>query len=180
MGKKKAKPVGQEKDHYVFHVLGGPTYSEEDRPRHWHKKSRLGLRNPRDMKQLPLDQFPLIEDFQVILEEVRTTQEQKSSLGYHVCLSSPSRGYIATFPWWDHVEKEMRRDTFSIPLGDLKKPFDDQDQGWRIVIAEHEGYVYVLQGIGREWYDRWFKVSTPLYVSKWHQAIQLCRRMGGE
>jgi hypothetical protein len=167
-------------DKYVFHVLGGPTYSEEDRPQHWHNKVRLVPGNPPAMKKLPLQQFPLIENFQVILEEMRKTQEQKSLLGYHVCFSSPSRGYIANFPWWDHVEKEMRRDDFSIPLGDFKKPFLDLEQGWEIVIAEHEGYVYVLQGIGRQWYDTWFKVSTPLYLSTWHKAIQMCRRMGGE
>ena len=77
-----------------------------------------------DMKLLPLHQFPLIEDFQVILEEMRDTKE-RDFFGYHVRFHSSSRGYIASFPWWDCAEKDMRRDDFSTPLGDFMTPFSD-------------------------------------------------------
>lgn len=171
--------MGQEKDNHIFHILGGPTYSEKTRPQFWHNKTRLVLANPLAIKQLPLDQFPLIENFQVLLEKMTNSQEQ-SIFGYHVTFYSPYRGYIARFPWWDNAEKDLRREDFSIPLGSFKKPFVDLEQGWKIVIAEHEGYIYVLQGIGRQWYDAWFKVSRHLYASKWQEAIQLCRRMGNK
>lgn len=111
--------MGQEEDKYVFHILGGPTYGEKTRPQFWHNETRLVLANPLAIKQLPLNQFPLIENFQVLLEKMTNSQGQ-SFFGYHVTFYSPSRGYIARFPWWDNAEKDLRRDDFSIPLGSLK------------------------------------------------------------
>ena len=108
----------------------------------------------------------------------------RNSFGYQVYLYSPSRGYIASFPCWNHVEKDMRRGDFSIPLGDLMAPFSDVEQGWEIVIAEYEKYVYVLQGQFNQsttkGYDIWFKVYRHLYLSKWKAAIQACCRMEDE
>src|SRR5215467_194776 len=99
------------KDKYIFHVLGGSTYNEKERPQFWHNEIPLlcddyHRGNPPDMTQLPLHQFPLIEDFQVILEDMRDSQGQ-SFFGYHVHFYSPSRGYIASFPWWDNAEKDL-------------------------------------------------------------------------
>jgi len=75
---RKQKKMAKGKDSYVFHVLGGPTYSEEERPQRWHNELPLlcddyRRGNPPDMQQLPLHQFPLIEDFQVILELITPT-----------------------------------------------------------------------------------------------------------
>lgn len=71
----------------------------------------------------------------------------------------------------------------SIPLGDFITPFSDLDQGWEIVIAEYEGYVYVLEGLFDysriKGYDTWFKVPKNLYLSKWQEAIRACRRSPG-
>jgi hypothetical protein len=181
--------MGKSKYEFVFHVLGGLTYSEKERPRFWQNEVPLlcddyNGGNAPDMKQLPLHEFLLIEDFQVILEEVRPAKKKRSTLGYHIRFFSPSRGYIANFPWWDDVEKGMLRDDFSIPLGDFMTPFSDLEQGWEIVIAEHDGYVYVLQGQFDQspikGYTIWFKVPKSLYLSKWQETIQACRRMEDE
>src|SRR5690348_13360364 len=111
------------KGKYVFHVLGGSTYSEKERPQFWRNEMPLLYDGSTGMKQLPLDQFPLIEDFQVILEDMRDTQEEQSCFGYHVLFYSPCHGYVASFPWWDFAEKDLCREDFSIPLGDLMTPF---------------------------------------------------------
>ena len=119
----------------------------------------------------------------MILEELKDAQG-RSSFGYQVYFYSPSRGYVASFPYWDHIDKDMRGDDFSIPLGDLMTPFSDLEQGWEIMIAEHEKYVYVLQGrfdqSPIQGYNIWLKVYKHLYLSKWKQAISACRRMGDE
>ncbi len=182
---KKVKNMGKRKGTYIFHVLGGPTYGEKERPRFWHNTTPLlyndfGIGASPDRKRLLSQPFPLVEDFQVILEESKDTQG-RSSFGYQVYFYSPSRGYIASFPYWDHVDKDMCGDNFSIPLGDVATPFSDLEQGWEIVIATHERYVYVLQGQFDQsfiqGYDIWFKVYKHLYLSKWKEAIRVCRSM---
>lgn len=179
--------MGKKKDRHVFHVLGGPTYTQQQRPHFWDNETPLlykgyHMGNPPDMRHLPLHLFPLIEDFQVILEEMRDDGGRALS-GYHIHFMSPSHGYIASFPWWDHAEHELQREDFSIPLGDFAVPFSDVEQGWEIVIAEHDRHVYVLEGQFDQstinGYHIWFKVPKSLYLSEWQKTIQACRHMRG-
>lgn len=161
-------------------VMGGDTIKAARRPHWWKNESPLVIpgqdrANSPDMLKLPLDTFPLIEDFAIRLE----TFGGKSSFGYHLHFFSPSRGYVASFPWWDHVEKALIQPEFKPPLASLDQPYSDLDQGWMIVIAADKQYVYVLQskfdqGVG---FDQWFRVERARYVEAWQAAIDLCRRV---
>lgn len=158
----------------MFKVLNGPTYSENDRPPFWKNNQPLmGISNM-TLGLAPLDQFPLIEDFEVRLE----AYEDSPDFGYHLRFFSPSRGYVASFPWWDFVERKLIRDDFKIYMGDLQKPVSDVEQGWEIVIAAHGDYVYVLEGdfdAPADGYYSWFKVEKDRYVAEWQKAIDACR-----
>jgi hypothetical protein len=173
---------GQES--FEFVVLNGPTYTQNDRPPSWRNESSLIISrdDPPDLENAPLADFPLIEDFEVRLEEFR--ESGKSWFGYHLFLFSRLRGYIAGFPWWDHAERDLARDDFRIPLGDFEHPYSDIEQGWEIVIATKDDIVYVLEGDFDtpvdEGYHTWFKVDKGVYLSEWEKAIALCRAFSNE
>jgi len=166
-----------------FQVLGGPAYSKDDRPPFWKNERPLRIdgmvrHNPPPMERLPIAFFPLIRDFEVRLEDIKVQGE--STLGYTVHFFSPARGYIADFYLGDHAERDLIRDDFKIPLGDLQKPFFDSDQGWEITIASNDDYVYILEGDADapadKGYFAWFKVSRETYLAEWQKAIELCRK----
>ena len=177
------KDVSFNPSDYVFEVLGGPAYSPSQRPPSWRNEIPLPINgmdrgNPPAMENLPFADFPLIEDFEVRLEDMKT--QGRSVFGYQVRFFSRTRGYIADFPWWDHPERNLIRDDFQIPMGDLQKPFYDDDQGWEIIIFADADLVYVLQGHhdypAGEGYYAWFKVIQGTYLAKWQDAIALCRK----
>jgi hypothetical protein len=154
----------------MFQVLNGPTYTHENRPPFWQNEKAL-LANEYELEHAPLADFPLIEDFEVQLESYTKAPD----FGYHIHFFSPSRGYMASFPWWDGAERALIRDDFTIPLG---HPFSDVEQGWEIVIAAKDDFVYVLEGDFDDRaadYHTWFKVRQDLYLAQWQNAIQACR-----
>src|SRR6476620_11062354 len=86
------------------------------------------------------DEFPLINDFTI---ELRESEE----FGQHVYFVSPTRGELASFPYWDNVERDMRHFVAEdVPLGSIEEPVDDADEDWQIVIFAHRGYVHVMEG----------------------------------
>ena len=111
--------------------------------------------------------FPLINDFAI---ELRESEE----FGQHIYYVSPTRGELASFPYWDNVERDMRHFvTEDVPLGSIDEPVDDADEDWQIVIFEHGGHVHVMEG--REphatSFDVWFRVPTARYIEEWARVI---------
>jgi hypothetical protein len=162
----------------MFKVLNGPTYSEDDRPPLWHNEKALMVIRIDDCDNINVEQtlradFQLIEDFEVWLEFISDAPD----FGYHPQFYSASRGYIAGFPWWDHMEYKLTQDDFVIPLGNFRLAFHDIEQGWDIHIAAKDEFVYVIEGTwdGSDAYHRWFKVRQDLYLAEWEKAIQACK-----
>src|SRR5947209_10882016 len=92
------------------------------------------------LSALDLDSFPIVPDFAIELRESEET-------GQHIYYVSPSRGELAGFPYWDNAERDMRHFVAEdVPLGSIAEPVDDADADWQIVIFEHRGFVYVLEG----------------------------------
>jgi hypothetical protein len=169
-----------------FEVLGGRIYSHSQRPPFWRNERRLHvpgttLGTPPLMLQLPLLDFPLIDNFEVWLESMSVAGE--ALFGFHVHFYSASRGYVATFPWWDHVERDLIRDDYQFPVADSRNTFYDLEQGWEILIFASNDFVYVLQGDFEttvdEGYYAWFKVNKDLYLAEWQKAITLCKKTFG-
>ena len=135
--------------------------------------------------QFPVERFPLIEDFEVILwTGLSNWDKDESQLVYEVSFFSPSRGFLAALRSWDYTPKELSQDSFEIPIGDFQMPYYDFDQGWAILIAEHDAFIYILQGSFEEVFDKkgyytWFKVEKERYYSQWKRAIVLCRDFCG-
>jgi hypothetical protein len=179
------KKLHHEPDHTAFEyeVLGGPTYSHSNHPPSWRNETSLYIggniedRRP-DMENMPTAKFPLIEDFEVQL--VNTRLSGKSVFGYHITFFCSSLGYIAGFPWWDHVEQAIKDHSFQIPLGDFQQPLMDCEQAWEIQIAAKDDFVYILQrdfdAPIEDGYHTWFKVNQDIYLAEWEKAIERCRR----
>lgn len=122
---------------------------------------------PHALSAIELGAFPLIPDFAI---EMRESED----LGQHVYYVSPSRGELASFPYWDNAERDMRHfTTEDVPLGSIEEPVDDADEDWQIIIFEHQGHVYVMEG--REphatSFDVWFRVPTARYIDEWARVI---------
>jgi hypothetical protein len=110
-----------------------------------------------------LDSFPTITDFAVVLRE-------SDEGGQHAVFEDASGVELATFPGWDHVDRDLRHFiTDDIPLGTHEEPYDDADEGWRIQIFEHGGFVYVLQGDDPAAHDfgDFFRVPLDQYMQAW-------------
>ncbi|HEU4520862.1 MAG TPA: hypothetical protein VFT12_02600 [Thermoanaerobaculia bacterium] len=114
-----------------------------------------------------LDSFPTIGDFDVILRDW-------DEGGKHVEFVSGSKGVLATFPAWDHVDRDLRHFIASdVPMGNIDEPYDDADEGWRLMLFEHRGFVYVLQGNSPRTSDFkvFFRVPRGRYIAAWAALI---------
>ncbi len=112
---------------------------------------------------LDLDWVALIPDFAVELREM-------DDAGYLVHFVSPSRGELAWFPGWEHADRDLRHFTpADVPIGTLDEPFEDRDDGWRIVIFERAGFVYVFEGDSPKaaHLPRRFRVPLDRYLAAW-------------
>lgn len=191
-----------EKKRFLFKVLDGPTYTEENRPPFWKNATALYYQhfhitrgqlphiftslpedtialNQLDTTQLPFEQFPLIEDFEVILEKILIEGEdevEKNTGEYHPFFFSPLHGYLAYLLMGDYECPQLCKDDFIIPIGDFTFPYFDFDWGWAILIAADDSYVYILTG-GEKDYSTWFKVEKKLYYEQWDKAIRRCRQL---
>lgn len=106
-----------------------------------------------------LESFPVIRDFSVSMRDVPDT-------GKHIEFVSESRGPLAWFPAWDHADRDLRHFVpGDVPLGTIDEPFEDADDEWRLMLFEHGGFVYVLEGDSPRAADfpRWFRVPRGRY-----------------
>jgi hypothetical protein len=164
----------------TFEVLNGPTYSARNRPPFWRNENPLvgcSLLIHPDFPQAPLAEFPLIKDFEVHL--VNTKSSGCSQGGFQIFFFSPTCGYLAWIDW-DHAERALMRKDFVIPNGTFRQPWSECDQGWEIMIAADDDFVYILEGAFDEAdppysYHIWFKVDKNIYISAWHKAIAACK-----
>ncbi|HKB79827.1 MAG TPA: hypothetical protein VKH35_08935 [Thermoanaerobaculia bacterium] len=116
---------------------------------------------------LDLSEFPTIGDFAIELSD-------SEEFGQHVQFVSPSHGELAGFPYWDNVDRDMRHFVAEdVPLGSIGEPVDDADVDWQIVIFEHAGFVYVLEGSAPHAteFDVWFRVPRDRYIAEWARVI---------
>ena len=129
----------------------------------------------------PLHLFPLIEDFEFLLERVINKYEDGEETDSDVSLwmFSPSRGYLAHF--LEHSLRDVRHSNFRLPHGSFENPYYNLDQGWHIMLFEDDTYVYILTG---NWerrnmgsFETWFKVEKHLYYRQWERVVERCRNI---
>lgn len=165
-------------------ILNGPTYSMDNRPPFWRNEKPLVIKRmaggyKADFQHAPLENFPIIEDFEIRLENTKVSG--KSLSGYHLYFFSPLRGFLVGFAGFPskHFERELIRDEFRIPLGDIQQPYYDFEQGWEMTIAEKDAYIYIAHGDFDapvdDGYHTWFKVDKSRYIAEWQKAIQACK-----
>lgn len=79
---------------------------------------------------------------------------------------SASRGRLAHFPAWEHVDRDLRhfiRD--DVPSGTRAEPYLDRDDDWQIAIFEEDEWVYVEENGSA------FRVSAEDYFRSWMGLI---------
>ncbi len=168
-----------------FQVLDGPTYTEENRPPFWENAIPMDNEHFHNIKNmfldpqsLPLHLFPLVEDFEFLLERVINKYEdgKETSSNVYIHLFSPSHGYLAHF--LDDTVKAMHRSNFLLPHGNFDAPYYNLDQGWHIMLFEDGRHIYILTG---NWernpngFETWFRVEKVLYDRQWERTIERCR-----
>jgi hypothetical protein len=111
--------------------------------------------------------FPIVEDFNVTLAD-------SEEGGKHIEFASAARGRLAGFPVWDHADRDLRHFILTdIPLGTRVEPYQDRDDGWRIVIFEEADWVYVAEGADADAteFASTFRVSGERYLKAWSALI---------
>ena len=125
----------------------------------------LTLTDERELRDLSLDVFPVVEDFTVVVtEDDRRTIEFRSA----------AHGRLAGFPAWEYADRDLRHFTPSdVPLGTIDEPFDDRDEEWRLILFGHGGWIYVLEAndANATEFPRWFRVAAGRYVQAWAALI---------
>lgn len=115
-------------------------------------------------RELELDAFPVMDDFSVDLTEERM-----------IVFNSTENGLLAGFPAWEDADRDLRHYVAEdIPLGPIEAPYEDRDEGWRIVVFEHAGSVYVLEGDdpNATEFEVFFRVPLDLYYRSWMELIE--------
>jgi len=113
--------------------------------------------------EIDLDTVPVVPDFAVELREMEDA-------GKIVHFVSAAKGELAWFPGWEHAERDLLHFSASdVPLGSIDEPFDDRDEGWRIVIFEEGGYVYIFEDDrpNGERFPRRYRVPRDRYFVAW-------------
>jgi len=105
---------------------------------------------------------------------VSTRSFQAFVVGKIVHFVSAAKGELAWFPGWEHAERDLLHFTASeVPLGSIDDPFDDRDEGWRIVIFEDGGYVYIFEDDRPNGtrFPRRYRVPRDRYFFAWAAVI---------
>lgn len=106
-----------------------------------------------------LSDFSPVDDFSVLLID---SEDSGKQLEY----TSVSRGRLAHFPAWEHVDRDLRHFIpADVPLGKRDEPYEDRDEDWHIVIFEEDGWVYVAEN------DVKFRVRRERYNREWAAII---------
>jgi hypothetical protein len=116
---------------------------------------------------IDLATVPLIPDFAV---ELRGMEDA----GKLVHFVSASKGELAWFPAWEHADRDLIHfSAADVPLGTLDEPFDDRDEGWRIVIFEEGGSIYIFEDDrpNGERFPRRYRVLRDRYLMAWAAVI---------
>jgi GrpB-like predicted nucleotidyltransferase (UPF0157 family) len=141
------------------------------------------------LRTLDFSKFPLIVDF-----EVKTKDTE--FFGPHVYYYSAEHGRLASFPDWDSVEQDLQKERFldiakeqrmdaayimdRFPLGTIDRPYNELEQGWRLVSWEDGEFVYVLETNDEHSnvFPIWFKVSKDRYMDEWKKLVDAYRNIG--
>ncbi|MDZ7962880.1 MAG: hypothetical protein RMY34_34285 [Aulosira sp. DedQUE10] len=136
--------------------------------------------NPFEVEGFELDYFPLVEDFEIRLEEI--ADKTGNSTFYQVWFFSQTLGYLARFWGLSRANYLAKNevDDFSIPLGSLDTPYQNCAQGWELIIGEQNDFVYLMEGNFNNYYERWFKVSKTKYSEQWQLAIKVWKKLLSE
>jgi hypothetical protein len=119
-----------------------------------------------------LEQFPLIDDFTIILR----FHEQDINFIYY----SESNGILSFFPY-GHIKGANISDIASmyIPTGTIEKPYFDAGQGGSIYIFEKQKYIYIMNsGEDINMYSRYYRVNKEIYYNSWSDAIEWVKDNG--
>ena len=132
---------------------------------------RLIVNEYEQLNEIPPTFFTLVDDFKIQSRDC-------GQLGIHLDFVSAERERLAGFPWWDHADADLRTmGLHEIPMGTTQTPFDDLEQGWRILIWENGGFVFIAESddeTGAE-FHRWFRVEKHKYLAAWREVIDAAR-----
>lgn len=134
-------------------------------------KNEKPMRYSKSIKELDLNLFPLIDDFEIIIRDF------EKCMGLHLEFYSSCLGAIlASFEWWDNVERDLVNMSIDeIPIGSIDNPYYDLDQEWEIVIWEADNFVYIMEGeeSGNSEFLSWFKVKKVKYIEEWERILKI-------
>ncbi|APR76805.1 Hypothetical protein A7982_02152 [Minicystis rosea] len=107
----------------------------------------------------------------------------------YVYFASPTLGWLGGFAWWSTFGQSLVTEGMrAVPRGSMEHPWNDLEQGWEMLLWEHDGYVYVAEGGEvtsrarrsldgtRRSFHCWFRVPLPLYLERFEALIERLRR----
>ena len=110
--------------------------------------------------------FPTIADLRV---EARRTDQ----FGIQMVWWSEAHGVIATFPWWDNLETDVRLDDPDWwPVGTEAKHYFDAEQDWVFESWADDRFVYVVEGLDIASYERRFMVPRDAFLEAWREGVR--------
>ncbi len=94
-------------------------------------------------------------------------------MGIHLRFNSDSLGILVTFPWWDEIDKFLRKKPDFFPVGTSVKPFESADECWNIWIWQEGDFIYMLEGDDPLTlnFPVWFKVESESFKQEWEKIM---------
>jgi hypothetical protein len=102
------------------------------------------------------------------------TLDEEPEGGLHIAMMSRTRGRLASFPAWDHADRDLRHFTHDdIPLGTEEEPYEDADEAWRITILADRNDVFILEGDAPGApLTRSYRIPRVQYLGAWEDLIR--------
>ncbi|WP_405018572.1 hypothetical protein OHV05_17795 [Kitasatospora sp. NBC_00070] len=115
----------------------------------------------RDIEGFDLEGFPEAGNFEVELFDDPEVD------GLSLRFVDRLLNVTVAFPWWDRMEAWSEAD---VPTGTISEPFADLEQGWRILIWEHQGFVFVMEG-DDDVFHTWIRIPVAVWSAAWRSQL---------
>jgi hypothetical protein len=107
------------------------------------------------------------------ISDLRVEPQVTELFGVQMVWRSATHGVIATFPWWDNLEHNVRLDDPEWwPVGTAAEPFFDADQDWVFESWADEHFVYVVEGLDIASYERRYRVPRAAFLDAWRDGVR--------
>ena len=107
------------------------------------------------------------------ITDIRVDPLPTEHFGIQMVWRSATHGVIATFPWWDNLERNARLNAPDWwPVGTESDHYVDAEQDWVFESRADAQFVYVVEGLDIATYERRYRVRRDVFLAAWRDGVR--------